>query len=77
MNISIKFSALPALIVSIILALGSGSEVMVQQSTVIAWGSNGVGQTTVPSGLSGVIAIAAHSLALKSDGTVIAWGLND
>jgi alpha-tubulin suppressor-like RCC1 family protein len=31
----------------------------------------------VPSGLSGVAAIAAgtfHSLALKGDGTVVAWG---
>ena len=38
-----------------------------------------MGQTTVPGGLSNVVAIAAggyHSLALKSDGTVVGWGDN-
>jgi hypothetical protein len=46
----------------------------------VAWGCGGVGawgQCSVPSGLSGVTAIAAgnyYSLALKSDGTVVAWG---
>ncbi|MBL8208374.1 MAG: hypothetical protein JNM09_29350, partial [Blastocatellia bacterium] len=47
--------------------------------TVVAWGDNSDGQTTVPANLSGVTAIAAsgrHSLALKSDGTVVAWGRN-
>jgi alpha-tubulin suppressor-like RCC1 family protein len=47
--------------------------------TVVAWGNNTEGQTTVPVGLSGVMSIAAgwqHSLALKSDGTVVAWGDN-
>jgi hypothetical protein len=47
--------------------------------TVVAWGSNISGQSSVPSGLSGVTAIAAGfytSLALKSDGTVVAWGDN-
>jgi hypothetical protein len=48
--------------------------------TVVAWGCGGGGnwgQCSVPSGLSGVTAIAAgyyHSLALKGDGTVVAWG---
>ena len=48
---------------------------------MVAWGcGQGVpdfGQCNVPSGLSGVTAIAAgsyHSLALKGDGTVVAWG---
>jgi uncharacterized repeat protein (TIGR01451 family) len=38
------------------------------------------GQCSVPSGLSGVTAIAAggaHSLALKGDGTAVAWGCGD
>jgi|GEM_PF-3559164 alpha-tubulin suppressor-like RCC1 family protein len=46
---------------------------------VVAWGSSGLGQTTVPSGLSGVVAIAAgeyHTVVLKNDGTVVAWGYN-
>ncbi|WP_407542177.1 hypothetical protein Q0M94_18115 (plasmid) [Deinococcus radiomollis] len=54
------------------LALKSGG-------TVAAWGANTNGQTTVPTGLNGVVAVAAgqyHSLALKSGGTVVAWGSN-
>jgi hypothetical protein len=45
--------------------------------TVVAWGSNAAGQTDVPAGLSGVVAVSAAgtvSLALKADGTVVAWG---
>src|SRR6185369_9279761 len=46
--------------------------------TVVAWGDNFFGQSTVPGELNGVVAIAAgpQSLALKSDGTVVAWGEN-
>ena len=47
--------------------------------TVVGWGDNTYGQTTIPAGLSNVVAIAAgyyHSLALKADGTVVGWGRN-
>jgi hypothetical protein len=47
--------------------------------TVVGWGYNYFGQSTVPPGLSGAVAIAAgegHSLTLQSDGTVVAWGDN-
>ena len=52
---------------------------LTQGGTVVAWGSDDRGQTTVPAGLSGVVAIAAgrhHTVALKQDGTVVAWGSN-
>src|SRR6266542_617191 len=48
--------------------------------TVVAWGRNDYGQSSVPDGLSGVTAISVgriHSLVLKGDGTVVAWGNND
>ena len=48
-------------------------------SLVAGWGDNYYGQTTIPSGLTGVIAISAgggHIVALKDDGTVVAWGDN-
>ena len=51
-----------------------------ESGVVSAWGSNGVGQTNVPAGLSNITAISAGSYfntALKSDGTVVAWGSND
>ena len=47
--------------------------------SVLPWGDNYSRQTSLPSGLTNVAAIAGgnyHSLALKSDGTIIAWGLN-
>ena len=43
---------------------------LTQGGTVVAWGNNDKGQTTVPAGLSGVVAIAAgheHTVALRLD----------
>jgi alpha-tubulin suppressor-like RCC1 family protein len=48
-------------------------------NTVIAWGANDLGQSTVPAVVSNITAVAggtAHSLAIKSPTTVIGWGDN-
>ena len=53
--------------------------VQLKSSLVQGWGENGQVQSSVPAGLSNVVAVAAgydHSLALKSDGTVVGWGEN-
>ena len=45
--------------------------------TVAAWGDNTYGQTTVPAGLTNVMAIGGgyfNPLAVRSNGTVVAWG---
>jgi hypothetical protein len=63
-----------------IAAGGYHSLALLKNGTVIGWGDNSSGQTSVPAGLSGVTAIGAggyHSLALKNDGTVVAWGAAD
>jgi len=47
--------------------------------TVVAWGYNADGETSVPSGLADAVGIAAggtHSLAVGSDGSISAWGSN-
>jgi len=58
--------------------LGFAAHVSAQTGTVIAWGDNRIGQSSVPQGLTNVVAISAgewHSVALKADGTVATWGL--
>jgi len=52
---------------------GDNHSLALSNDTVVAWGRNNFNQTSVPAGLTGVVAIAAggnQSLALKSDGTV-------
>jgi len=47
--------------------------------TVVCWGYNDYGQTTVPLSLNSAVAIAAggfHTCALQADGTVRCWGEN-
>jgi uncharacterized repeat protein (TIGR01451 family) len=50
---------------------------VVAAGNVVAWGDNNAGQTSVPPGLAGVVAVAGgydYSLALRNGGTVTAWG---
>jgi alpha-tubulin suppressor-like RCC1 family protein len=81
-----KKSYLSAAITTVILSLASTAQAA-SPGTVLAWGANDSGETTVPAGLNGVTAIAAggagewwcpvgHTVALKNDGSVVAWGFN-
>ena len=65
--------------VTAISAGGNHSLALRNDSGVVAWGSDYVGQCSVPNSVTGVIQISAglnHSLALRNDGAVIAWGDN-
>src|SRR6266849_1311415 len=80
-RLPLRLSALAVLCVGLLFAAGGAQATAT--GTVVAWGCGGIGawgQCSVPSGLSGVTAIAAgtdHSLALKGDGIVVAWGCRD
>ena len=49
-------------------------------ATVVCWGDNGYGQSTVPAGLTSVKQITSsryyHTCAVKTDGMVVCWGAN-
>ena len=52
---------------------------LLEDGSVLAWGNNTYGQTTVPKTDKKFIAISAgcfHSLGLLEDGSVLAWGNN-
>jgi alpha-tubulin suppressor-like RCC1 family protein len=54
----------------------NGNLALKNDGTVIAWGNNNHGEkTTVPEGLSNVVAVASglENLALRKDGTVLEW----
>jgi alpha-tubulin suppressor-like RCC1 family protein len=62
---------------------GEHSLAIKEDGTVLAWGRNISGESTVPPGLSNVVAVSAggrsgtgFSIALRRDGTVSAWGDN-
>jgi hypothetical protein len=66
-------------VLSVGLLFAPGAAHATVPTATVAFGCIGAdyGQCSVPTGLSGVTAIAAagyHSLALKGDGTVVAWG---
>jgi len=74
--------ALNGQILSNVTAVAAGRQHTValrSDGTIVAWGDNTYGESTIPAGLSNVTAVAAggkHTLALRSDGTVVAWGDN-
>ena len=73
-------NSLPTLSNIVAIAMsGAHCLALTSNRTVLALGSNGHGESTVPTGLSNVAAISAglyHSVALRMDGTVVAWGDN-
>lgn len=64
-------------------AVAAGSRhalALLPDGTLTSWGANDYLQSTVPAGLSNIVAIAAgqeFSLALRNDGSVVGWGRND
>ncbi len=56
---------------------GQFSVAVRDNGTLVAWGTNTVGQLSVPPGVTNAVMVAAggaHGLALRSDGSVVSWG---
>ncbi|TMK75362.1 MAG: hypothetical protein E6G45_13720 [Actinobacteria bacterium] len=73
----LRFCLLAVLSLGLLFSPGAAHATL--PGTPVAWGCSGYdhGQCSVPSGLTGVTALAGgitHSLALKDDGTVVAFG---
>ena len=80
MRTKLSFLMVLAVLVGLMLNPGAVHAQSGASGTVVAWGANNYGQSSVPAGLGDITAIAAgwtHTLALKSDGTVVAWGRNN
>jgi alpha-tubulin suppressor-like RCC1 family protein len=66
-----------------VVAIAAGYEhslALKADGTVVTWGQDGFGLSTVPEGLGDVVAIAAggyQSMALTADGRIVAWGADD
>jgi len=68
------------LVVSNAVGIAYGADVQFAPGMPVAWGADTLGQTTIPAGLSNIVAVAGglnHSLALSTNGTVIGWGDNN
>jgi hypothetical protein len=74
----LRLCALVVLSAGLLFPTGAARATTPTPGSPVAWGCGAnLGQCNVPSGLSGVTAVAgdeAQSLALKQDGTVVAWG---
>jgi hypothetical protein len=75
-NFSILMQTRTAKLVALAASLLLGA-VTAPAQTLVGWGNNRFGQTTVPAGTYTAIAAGNyHSLALKTDGTLVGWGNN-
>ena len=71
----------PSVLEDLVAIVGGGlhSLGLKADGTIVAWGSNEVGQCSIPPPNADFVAVAGgfyHGLGLKSDGTIVAWGGN-